>query len=32
MLAGYERVNTFDFELGSNHGGAIAQVEFSVHF
>ncbi len=32
MLAGYERVNTFDFKLGSNRGGAIGQVEFSVHF
>jgi hypothetical protein len=32
MLAAYERVNTFDLELGSNHGGAIAQAEFSLHF
>ncbi len=29
---GYERVNTFDFAVGSNHGSVIGQIEFQLRF
>jgi hypothetical protein len=30
--AGYERVNTFDFAVGNNHGNVLGHVEFQLYF
>jgi hypothetical protein len=30
--AGYERVTTFDFAVGNNHGSFLGQVEFQLYF